>query len=345
LKPACQAGFVMDKTMIDQHTLTTLEFPRIIELIEGGCRTPYGHESVQDYQPIFDLKQIVTRQTEIAQMKDIILFGLAFPLSRLEDCRELLERSRVEGGFLDPEELMQIRELIEVSIDIYRYNKDEREKFPAINEYLMQVRAFPELAKEIRKAIDNDGSIKDSASQTLKKIRLDLVDSRRKIMRQLEQVLAGQQKQSGWQDDVITQRNGRYVIPVPASNYQSRMGILHDRSQSGATFFIEPQPVVELNNKLNQLDAIYAAAAFARKTDAVKPIMTAEVGFSLLQARHPLLLVQFKDRELVVANDVAINGGRQAIIVTGPNTGGKTIAVKTIGVLILMAQNLYRYWR
>ena len=140
-----------------------------------------------------------------------------------------------------------------MSISLHDYDKDEREKFPAIADYLPRIRAFPELKTEIRRTIDENGDIKDNASQLLKRTRLDLFDSRRKIVGRLEGILAGQRKQAGWQDDVVTQRNGRYVIPIIAGQYSNNIGILHDRSQSGATFFVEPKETVELNNRINQL--------------------------------------------------------------------------------------------
>jgi len=362
--------------MIDQHTIEKLEFPKIIRLIAGKCITPYGQDEVFQFVPLFDKDRIDRRQAEISQMKDIINFGSAFPLSRIEDCRDQLEKSLVEGVHLQPESILQILELIEVSIDIHNYNKEQRENFPAINEYLTKVRAFPELKKEIRRAIDEDGNIRDNASSKLKHIRLDLSSAKSKIMSRLQHILSNQPKQSGWQDDIITQRNGRYVIPLLANQYKSEFGILHDRSQSGATVYVEPQETVELNNKLNmlfqeervemdrilraltseiasrakalqentrligKLDSFYAAAQFARQIKAERPIINGLAKFDLKKARHPLLIVQFSDINEVIPLDISLGGdSRQAILVTGPNTGGKTIALKTIGLMVLMAQS------
>ncbi len=153
--------------MIDQHTLKTLEFSKIVALIEGKCRTPFGHEEVARIAPLYEKAEIDRRLNEISQMKDIISFGAAFPLSRMEDCREHLERSQVEGIFLPPDEILKILELVEVSIDIHGYNPEEREKFPALIEHITEMRAFPELRKEIRKTIDEDGDIRDNATPAL----------------------------------------------------------------------------------------------------------------------------------------------------------------------------------
>ena len=362
--------------MIDQHTIEKLEFPKIIKLIAGKCVTPYGPEQVYQFVPMFDKARIDKRQTEIAQMKDIINFGVAFPLSRMEDCREILAKAQVEGIFLKPESILKVLELIEVSIAIHGYDKENRDNYPAIDEYLTKIRAFPEVKKEIRRAIDEDGNIRDNASNTLKHIRLDLTSTRRKILAKLENILSKQTKHDGWQDDIITQRNGRYVIPVLSSQYRNDFGILHDRSQSGATVFVEPQETVELNNKINilaqeerieidrilraltaeisqrakalaenirliaSLDSFYAAAQFARITEARPPIIKGHARFDIKNARHPLLIVQFQNIQDVVPTSIALGDeSRQAILVTGPNTGGKTIALKTVGLMVLMAQS------
>jgi DNA mismatch repair protein MutS2 len=362
--------------MIDQHTIEKLEFPKIIGIIAGKCITPYGKEEVYQFVPLFDKERIDRRQAEISQMKDIINFGSAFPLYRMEDCRELLDKSLIEGVHLQPENILHILELIEVSIEIHEYNKEQRENFPAINEYLTKIRAFPELKKEIRRIIDEDGNIRDNASPKLKHIRMDLISSKSKILARLQHILSGQPKQAGWQDDIITQRNGRYVIPLLANQYKSEFGILHDRSQSGATVYVEPQETVELNNKLNlllqeervemdrilraltaeiarraqalkentrligKLDSFYAAAQFARQVKAERPIIDGRAAFDLKKARHPLLVVQFQDINQVIPINISLGeDSRQAVLITGPNTGGKTIALKTIGLMVLMAQS------
>jgi DNA mismatch repair protein MutS2 len=361
--------------MINEHTIDTLEFPKIISLIDGKCRTPFGREEIDQIQPLFDGCQIELKLTEISQMKDIINFGLAFPLYRLEDCRELLEKSRVEGIFLEPKEILLLLELVEVSIEINGYDKEGRDKFPAIAEYLTQVRAFPELKKEIRRVINEEGEIRDNASSKLKSVRLELTESKRKIVSRLERILASHQKQSGWQDDVVTMRNGRYVIPIPTSQYHTDRGILHDRSQSGATLYIEPEQTVELNNRINllmqeerleldrilraltaeiatrsepllentrligKLDAIYACAKFSNEIKGNQPAIADEPTFDLVEARHPLLIVQYNDAEKVVPTTIGLDNSRRAVLVTGPNTGGKTITLKTVGLSILMAQS------
>ncbi|MCB2201755.1 endonuclease MutS2 [bacterium] len=361
--------------MIDPHTLETLEFGKVITRIAGQCITPYGSGEVAKFFPIADREAIDLRQREIAEMLDIVTVGAAFPLSRMEDVRETLERTSVEGVFLDPEEIREVLELIEVSAAICDYDREGRDSFPLITEYITRMRAFPELRKDINRTIDERGEIKDSASPQLRRIRIEMTDSKRRLLTRLESILSTQQKQSGWQTDVVTQRNGRYVIPVLAGQYKADSGILHDRSQSGATFYVEPNETVEMNNRLNMLmqeerqeidrilraltteiathrdaleenirvigilDSYHAAARFGRNTGAQKPQIDSKAGFSLVNARHPLLVAQIGDKEKVIPLTLELGENRQAILVTGPNTGGKTIALKTIGLLVLMAQS------
>lgn len=360
--------------MIDSHTLQTLEYAKVMKIFAGHCITPYGRPHIEAFTPLFDVDTIATRQAEISEMIDIVTVGAHFPLARMEDVRETLAKSSTEGIFLDPEEIRDILELIEISAAVREYDQEGRENFPRIDAYLDRIRAFPDLRKDIIRTIDERGEIKDSASGALKRIRHDIHASRRALMARLQNILGGQQKQAGRMDDVITMRNGRYVIPIGAGQFDANAGIVHDRSQSGATFFVEPREVVEANNKLNNLhqeerleidrilraltaeiamrrdaleenirllgllDSYHAVARFARDTGSQRPQIVDKPLFDLKDARHPLLVHQLKDAKKVVPLDLEVGDNRQALLVTGPNTGGKTIALKTVGLLILLAQ-------
>jgi len=365
----------------DKHTLEVLEYDKIISILRGLCLTHYGMNLIDRLFPMTDTDAVAARLDEVSQMKDIIRFGEAFPLYRLEDATALIKRSKTEGVFLEPKELLKIKELIEVSSSLHNYAGSDRDsltnrdRFPLIAEYLSQLHPYPEIKTEIDKAIDRDGEILDSASQKLKKIRMELSDLKNRITTRLQNILAGRQKSPGWQDDTVTQRDGRYVIPVVSGQYRPDSGIIHDRSQSGATMFVEPNEIVEHNNKLGILkqeerfeidrilrhitsligqaadrlmtnteiigilDSIHAAGLLSIKTDGNKPKLKNPSGFGLTASRHPLLLYYTKEQNTIVPNDYVLNDGTLAMIITGPNTGGKTVALKTVGLLILMAQS------
>ncbi|UCD17036.1 MAG: hypothetical protein JSV44_11375, partial [Candidatus Zixiibacteriota bacterium] len=235
----------------DAHTLDVLEYPKIVSILKGLCLTQYGVAKVDEIRPLTDATIIRTKLDEITQMKDIIRFGQALPLYRLDDISELLAKSKTEGYFLEPKALLSVKELIEVSLDLHTYAADERENFPLIAHYLAKLHPFPELKKAIDKTIDRDGEILDSASSKLKQLRQDISSLRKKILQRLDHILSDRRKQPGWQDDMITQRDGRYVIPVLSGQFRANAGIVHDRSQSGATLYVEPNETVELNNQLS----------------------------------------------------------------------------------------------
>jgi len=343
--------------------------------------TQYGSALIDRMSPSIDADAIRQRLTEVSQMKDIVTFGEVFPLYRLKNGTDLIKKSRTEGIFLEPKELLKINELIEVAAALHNYSKSDsnrsfgNDRFPQIVEYLDELHPFPDIKKAIDKAIDRDGEILDSASSKLKHIRMEITSLKGKIGSRLNKILAGRQKSPGWQDDTVTQRDGRYVIPVISGQFQSDSGIIHDRSQSGSTMYVEPNEVVELNNKLGLqfqeerfeidrilraitamigavaermlanaeiigiLDSIHAAALLSVKTEASQPKIIKPCGFNLLKARHPLLLYYTKNRDAIVSNDYLLNDSRLSMVITGPNTGGKTVALKSVGLLILMAQS------
>ncbi len=362
--------------MIDLHTIETLEFAKIISRLEGNCLTPYGKEQVIDIGPMENNDLVRRRLCEVSQMKDIINFGDPLPLTRIEDdCRELLRRSLTEGLCLDPPEILIVLELVDLCIRLHGWSPDERENCPLIDEYLKQVRAFPELRGEIVRAIDEVGSVRDGASAKLKSIRNELLAGRQQLIQRLQKILAGRDKQSGWQDDVVTRRNDRYVIPVPSGRYESDMGIIHDRSGSGATLYVEPKAAVDMNNRLHllmqqeraevdrilrhltaeiarraealeentrllgQLDRIHACARLSNLIKGEAAVIKDEPMMHLIDARHPLLVIQLGDIRKVVPTTLSLGEQRQVILITGPNTGGKTVTLKTVGLSVLMARS------
>ena len=239
--------------MIEKHTLEKLEYSKILEYIAGKALTPFGKEQILAIHPFFDKTEIEKRQTEVSQMKDILNFGDPFPLTRIDDSREILRKAIVPGNFLEGDEMLLVLQLVNLADALFGFCRDGRQSIPAIDAYLKQLRAFPELVKEINRTIDEHGDVKDGASGALKKIRAELFEKRRSIQKLLERTMSEFQKHPGLQDDVITQRNGRYVITIPSNQYRNDIGILLDRSQSGATLYVEPKEAVEHNNRINML--------------------------------------------------------------------------------------------
>ncbi|HSG99973.1 MAG TPA: endonuclease MutS2 [candidate division Zixibacteria bacterium] len=361
-------------TAFDSKTLHALELPAILARLKGSCLTPYGAVVIDSLAPLPDVTAVRRRLAEHRQMKDILQFGDPFPLSRTADILAALEKAHIPGARLEPEDFLGVRDVIGLAARLKAYRKDERDSFPEVAAYLQRFNQFAELSDAIARTITPDGEIKDSASPELRRLRSLIGDTRRRVISKLEDLLRRRKKTEGWQDDVVTQRSERYVIPAPANLYRSADGIVLDRSQSGATLFVEPQFAVELNNKLTlalqderreidriltaltaevgaqahelratteligAIDALHATALFAIRINAVSPQISDEPVIQLREARHPLLLYYAEDQSAVVPLDVELGAERQGLLITGPNTGGKTVALKTIGLAALLVR-------
>ncbi len=362
---------------IDTHSIQVLEYPKVRAIIASFTLSPYGRRRVETMRPIFDRDEIETRLRRSAQMREIIRFEEAMPLDKSDDISELIDKARIEGVHLEPKQLLQVRSFLEIAAALHRYGKqdDRAEKFPDICEILSRFHPKRDIAATIGKAIDSDGSVTDNASRNLTRIRRELIAAEAHIKQHLDKILGSRRKHAGWQDDVITIRDGRFVIPVLSGDFQTSQGIVHDKSHSGATLFVEPSSAIPLNNKLRQLqqderveidrilreltalvgdaaddiktdlnsygllDDVHARATFAIKIKAAPPAVSDSCKIDLIDARHPLLVYAAESNENIVPLDISLDRDTQGILVTGPNTGGKTVALKTIGLLTLMVMS------
>lgn len=362
---------------IDAHSLLVLEFPRVCQIIAGFTLSPYGKEYAENIRPMFDRVTIERALRESAQMRDIIRFEEAMPLQRIEDISELIQKSRVDGIHLEPKALLEIKIFLDTVCDLHTYgkNEDRQEKFPDVANIVGRLHPKREISKAIGKSIDSAGDILSSASGTLTRIRRESADVEIKIKGHLERILSARRKHAGWQDDVITVRDGRFVIPVLSGDFRPDGGIVHDKSHSGATLYVEPGSAIPINNKLRQLqqderleidrilreltamvgiaaddikddldtygylDCVHAKATFGLKIEASSPTIADKGSLDLIDARHPLLIYAAGSNDGVVPLDISLNDTNQAVLVTGPNTGGKTVALKAIGLLTLMAMS------
>lgn len=356
------------------HTLNSLEFIRIREEVAKLCYCEEGRRRVEKMHPSSDLMMIETALQETLEMKEIIEFEEAIPLEAVEKIESLVGKIKVEGSILDPEQLKRVADFQRIIVALWQYRRNKESKYPKVINYLSQLQPLHDLILQIDQAIDRTGEIKDSASPKLRKIRNDKVHARAVILDRLQRIIGGKSHRADRLDDVITMRDGRYVIPVPDSEYNPREAVVHDRSKSGATLYIEPTEAIELNNKLKQLhieetqeierillelselarshageiernwelygriDFLHAKAAFAVRTDGIMPVLRRDPVISLQAAYHPLLLLSAKEKRDVVPLSLELGLNHNIIIVTGPNTGGKTVALKTIGLLTLMTQ-------
>ena len=355
---------------MNKKILQTLEFDKVKQLLSEHIVTKLGEEHLAQLTPLNDYDKIEESLIETKDAFDVLRLRGGIPIPVLENIKPHMKRIEI-GAMLNGLELAQVGRVLRTVTELQRFFDDLKEfeiELARLYEWSEKMIALPELAKTIRMSIDEDGRVTDEASSELKGIRQSIRRSEQGVKDQLDGILRGSASKY-LSDSIVTMRNDRYVIPVK-SEYRSQFGgVVHDQSASGQTVFVEPRQVVELNNKLRQhqiaerkeierilavlsnelepfrhdilqnayvlgkLDFVNAKASFGKQMKGIVPALSEAKHVSLKQARHPLI-----PEEKVVANDIVIGENYQAIVITGPNTGGKTITLKTLGLLQLMGQ-------
>lgn len=358
---------------MNQKVLQTLEYDKIKSQLSDFLSTPIGRQEADALQPITDVHIINywLQETADAMMIDRLKGGI--PLAKLADITPHLKRLNIQAS-LSATELAEIGNVLRNTSAISNFfiqMKDESigESLEVLVEQAEQLETLPEVTKSIQTAIDSTGRINDEASYELKSIRGKIVGHENAIKNKMQDFTKGKTAQY-LSDSIVTIRGDRYVLPVKAEYRNQFGGVVHDQSQTGLTLYIEPQAVVELSNKLSELrvkenaeeqrvlqelsaelephtneiqqnvqilghfDFVNAKARLAARLDAMQPTVSVDNHISLRQAWHPLL-----DKKIAVANDISLGDSYKTIIITGPNTGGKTITIKTLGLLQLMAQS------
>mgnify|MGYP000879089112 CR=1 FL=1 len=354
---------------MNAKVLRVLEYDKVIHMLEQKATSDPGRQLCRDLVPMTDLAQIEQAQTETADaltrifQKGSLNFGSNKPLG-------MCLRSLEIGSTLSSEELLRIAGLLENTARVKNFGRSDKdeEQQDSLTEYFHCLEPLAPLSKEIRRCIIDVDEIADDASPALKKIRRSMVLTGEKIHNQLNSMVNGSVR-NYLQDAVITTRDGRYCIPVKAEYKGQVPGMVHDQSSTGSTFFIEPAAVVSLNNQLReleieeqkeiavilanlsaeagahtleiaenqrimtQLDFIFAKASLAMDQNASRPLFNDEHIVRIRQGRHPLL-----DRKKVVPIDVELGKNFDLLVITGPNTGGKTVCLKTVGLFTLMGQ-------
>ncbi|WP_188988459.1 endonuclease MutS2 [Paenibacillus nasutitermitis] len=356
---------------MDKKILQTLEFSKIVNKLSQHAATSLGKAVAEAVHPSSDLETVkLTLQATDEAYKADRLKGNA-PFGGIVNIRPALLRSII-GGTLNPAELLEIAETIRGSRRVKRHvlQLHDDDPVPMLADMAQQLTEHKVLEDAILACIDEQAEVMDSASAQLASIRRELRGGESRVREKLEQMVRSSSVQKMLQDAIVTIRNDRYVIPVK-QEYRSHFGgIVHDQSGSGATLFIEPEAIVAMNNKLRELrlaetreiekilqmltaqtseyaddlqldlevlgvlDFAFAKGRLAHQMGATQPRMNDRGYLKLRRGRHPLIA-----REKVVPTDVELGNSYSTIIVTGPNTGGKTVSLKTVGLLSLMAMS------
>jgi len=359
-----------------ESALTRLEYPRLRQLLAGRTRTEPGRLLAEKLLPLSDSQQIATALSEVDEAVRLLSDGQSPPLGGCSDLQGILEQSQAEGSLIAAEDLQKIGLALQVADDCRDWFA-KTSQLPLLSELAAGLTALRELKRRLAEAIGPRGELLDSASVELGDIRFQLRQTRNRVKQQLDQMLADERYASFFQDRLVTVRNGRYVVPLKADYRGQLKGFVQDESASGQTLYLEPAQVLEGNNRLQQLqreeqreerrillqlaelvrrdappllenqrrlariDLRFAAARFSRQYQGSRPELVAAPIIELKQARHPLLLE--KDGELdpqrAVPIDLLLAEDCQALVISGPNTGGKSVALKTLGLLLLMARS------
>lgn len=345
----------------------TLEFDKIIARLTTLAGTDRGRSYCEKLTPVTNLEKIRERQTETEDALRRIRQRGSLSFSGVPDITALKKRLSIGGG-LNAAELLSIGSLLSVAKSASRYGATDETARDSLSSYFEALAPVPELAHSISAAIVDENTISDNASPALRSIRRSLSGLDERIRSEMNRMLSGSVRDY-LQDAIITVRDNRYCLPVRAEYKSQVPGVVHDQSSSGQTLFIEPMAAVNLNNErrelelqekqeiqkildalseqafahlteidtdfrmLSELDFIFAKGMLAEEMDAISPDLNEEGIIDLKRARHPLL-----DKEKVVPIDLELGLHFQQLIVTGPNTGGKTVSLKTCGLLTLMAQ-------
>ena len=346
-----------------------LEFDKIRAQLAEYATSEKGKQMIKELPIEVEEKAIQNKIEETADGVELLRLKQGIPIPRLKDISFALKRLELEAG-LNGRELSDILRVLTTTHEVERFFEKVEEEIALkrIPRLVEKLESIPDVTKELEASIREDGYVLDSASPTLHGIRVGIQKTEQEIRRQMDQYLTGKNAQY-LSDTIITIRNDRYVLPVKAEYKSVFGGTVHDQSATGQTLFMEPQAVVNLNNKLREyqvqekreverilwelsqklmpytnslhqnhyvlarLDVVNAKALYANEIKATEPIIDRQNHVALWKAWHPLL-----DREKAVANDIILGEEYQAIVITGPNTGGKTILLKTVGVIQLMAQ-------
>lgn len=354
---------------MNSKVLRVLEYNKIIERLTDKATSEQGRKLTAALEPMTDLEAIRKAQTETADALGYLLRKGSTSFGGNKDLGMCI-RSLEIGSTLSIAELLRIAAFLENVNRIKSYGRKEREDTPAdsLDEYFESLEPLTPLSNEIRRCILSEEEIADDASSALKKIRRSMAIANDRIHSQLASMISGSCR-TYLQDAVVTMRNNRYCIPVKSEYKGQVQGMVHDQSSTGSTFFIEPAAVVNLNNELRELeikeqeeiaviladlsaqagaytelltgnqkamtalDFIFAKAALALEQNAAMPVFNTEHQIRIRQGRHPLL-----DKKKVVPIDIQLGIDFDLLVITGPNTGGKTVSLKTVGLLTLMGQ-------
>lgn len=358
--------------MIPQNSLDSLEFDKLLEIIARYANSDASQRSILSITPLDSKEEIEKRFSCIEEIRLLSQKGKPLSILPFKDIAPALQEVRPEDAVLEPLELVGIMDFLFAAIGLAGQIKSDSVLY-ALNELAANLTGKPELLRMLKKSIDREGTILDSASPLLSELRSQKKRLETKIRKRLEEITRDEGVALFLQDSFITQRSGRWVVPVRMDSKGQVAGVVHDVSKSGDTAFIEPIGIISISNELENiiadekteeirilrvlsshirssagemeeefrvvvyLDVLNSIAVFAEQCGMQAPLISGENSICMVNARHPLLLAASKDRDGIVPVDLSLGGESRVMVITGPNAGGKTVAIKTVGLIAAMA--------
>ena len=358
---------------MDQHTLNILEYERLLDILSDLAVSEPGAGYCRSLTPSLGAPEAEANWRLLDEAREVLGLAGRPPLDDLVEVAALVSRLDVEGVVLGPFELLDIKRVVKTSRLVR--NHIQAQEMPLLWEICEPLPVFLDLERACERAISPEGEILDTASEALARVRRELSTLRDTVQVKLTDLMRRKEVRTLLQDDIITSRGDRYVIPVRSSSQRSLPGLVHDYSSSGSTAFVEPLEMVNDNNRLNylrrkekqevekvlarlsmmasgsgpeigraaetlaRLDGVFACAALSRKLKACAPIIDSDRGMDLRRTRHPLLVAREEETgRKTIPLDLKMSPRERVIVISGVNAGGKTVALKTLGLLALMAR-------
>lgn len=359
-----------------ENCLERLGFSEVRQLIHKHCLSPMGQQMVDKMQVMTKYDQINKFLRQTNEFKSILENQEPLQISTFFDIKSLADKIKVEGTYLVEEELHQIYASLQTVFSVLRFFEERKEVYPNLEALLEHLPVEKNILKRIETVLDPKGKIKPNASPALQMIIGDIAKAEQDVRKRMDSIYKQAVGNNWVADGSLTIRDGRMCIPILAENKRKLKGFIHDESASGQTVYMEPEEVFTLNNKLRdlefdkrreiirilialttdlrpytplllsyhgfltKLDFVRAKALFAIEVEADMPVLIKEAKTKLINARHPLLYLSFKaDKKTVVPLNMHITSDLRIILVSGPNAGGKSVCMKTVGLLQLMVQS------
>ena len=357
---------------MDQKSLRVLEYNKIIDLLATKASSSLGLKYIEELKPKPDYKEVKDMLEETSEAQGILIKRGHVNLGGIQDISDSVKRAEI-GAVLDPGGLLKISDNLRAARNLKRSltpGEEEDFNYPMIQSLSNALYVYRNIEEEIDNAIISEVEVSDNASPTLRSIRRGILQKNQSIRSKLNSIISSTTYQKYLQDAIISVRGDRFVVPVKAEYRSQVAGIIHDQSSSGATLFIEPMSIVEMNNELRKLrldeqeeierilaeltkmvgevagdilsnqvilgklDFAFAKGKLSLSMKAIEPILNEEKNINIKNGRHPLL-----DADKVVPNNIYLGKDFDTLVITGPNTGGKTVTIKTIGLFALMTQS------